>query len=103
MTRDGNLLLAVREKKGVFEAVNFPVNIPMGATDAENLKSSENSVKRHNQFTGIRWGEMDPENGVITWMEQAPPGAPSTLEEINKLGNSFNFVVTKNGSVRVIN
>lgn len=103
LTRDGNLLLAVREKKGVFEAIKFPVNISIGTTDAEHLKSSENTVKRHTQFTGVRWGELDPESGVITWMQQAPPGAPSTLEEVNKLGENFNFVATKNGSVRVIN
>ncbi len=102
LTRGGNLLLAVREKKGVFEAANFPVIAPPGTPEEEQKKFWANSDKRYTQFNGIRWGELDPESGVISWMEQASPGAPSTLEELNKRGSSYNFVVRKNGSVMVI-
>ncbi len=101
LTRDGNLLLAVREKEGVFGAAKFPLNLSADASEEERTKSSENAEKRRSQFTKIRWVELNPESGQLTWLDQAPSGAPSSLEEL-KDRNLFGFVVNRDGSVRRI-
>lgn len=106
MGPSGALLLAVREKDGVFKSNKFfPFQEMNEKTMLDPNASHKNSIDRDRLFAGINWWEVNTENGKLTRLGNTPVGAPFSIlngDQTNRFINGFPFLIEGTEQIRML-
>lgn len=97
----GELLLAAREKKAVFESHKlYPLFEKDGKTTIPPEEAWLNQEKRISEFPKIKWMALDVDSGKLRDMDTPPQGAP--FELFGKIQPMhFSFLARKDGAVEM--
>lgn len=110
VTAEGRVLAVSRTREAVVEARRaHPVMVREEgrlrfAGDA--VTGSENQVQAGFRFPALLWWEWDPGEGGFRRLENPPPGSPASLpgspEETQAWIQSFTFLLSRSGEVRLL-